>query len=146
MRAYTQQIGALPLALILPQRKKISRPVVDTPDQVFVHTVEDLIDFEITEIEHTLNLIPETSPMTSPSETIFYKKRSLTQNLKIWKITKTMMMKGETHLKKTNLGWPEMLWPSQDEYIIFLDTRRSYFLNLTLKPQDCLKIISRSSY
>jgi hypothetical protein len=44
-RAYARQIGALSLALILPRRQKISRPVVDTPDQVFVHTVEDLIDF-----------------------------------------------------------------------------------------------------
>jgi hypothetical protein len=34
--------------------------VVNTPDEVFVHTVEDLIDFVITEIEHPLNLIPET--------------------------------------------------------------------------------------
>jgi hypothetical protein len=34
--------------------------VVDTPDQVFVHTVEDLIDFSLTEIEQPLNLIPET--------------------------------------------------------------------------------------
>jgi hypothetical protein len=34
--------------------------VVDTPDQVFVHTVEDLIDFTLTKIEHPLNLIPET--------------------------------------------------------------------------------------
>jgi hypothetical protein len=35
--------------------------VVDTPDQVFVHTVEDLIDFSLTKIEHPLNLIPEMS-------------------------------------------------------------------------------------
>jgi hypothetical protein len=34
--------------------------VVDTPDQVFFHTVEDLIDFSLTEIKHSLNLIPET--------------------------------------------------------------------------------------
>jgi hypothetical protein len=34
--------------------------VVESPDQVFVHTVEDLIDFSLTEIEHPLNLIPET--------------------------------------------------------------------------------------
>jgi hypothetical protein len=33
--------------------------MVDTLDQVFVHIVEDLIDFSITEIEHPLNLIPE---------------------------------------------------------------------------------------
>jgi hypothetical protein len=47
-RAYTQQIGALSLAPILPQRKQQSRPVVNTPDEVFVHFVEDLIDFMIT--------------------------------------------------------------------------------------------------
>jgi hypothetical protein len=49
----------MPLALLLPRRKQVSRPVVDTPDQVFVHTVEDLIDLSLTEIEHPLNLIPE---------------------------------------------------------------------------------------
>jgi hypothetical protein len=59
-RAYTRQIRALPLALLLPRIKQVSRPLVDTPDQVFVHTVEDLIDFSLTEIEHPLNLIPET--------------------------------------------------------------------------------------
>ena len=59
-RAYAQQIGVFPLALLLPRRKKISIPVVESPDQVFVHTVEDLIDFTLTEIEHPLNLIPKT--------------------------------------------------------------------------------------
>jgi hypothetical protein len=34
--------------------------MVDTPDQVFVHTVEYLIYFSLNEIEHPLNLIPET--------------------------------------------------------------------------------------
>jgi hypothetical protein len=34
--------------------------VVKSPDQIFVHTVEDLIDFSLTEIEHPLNLIPKT--------------------------------------------------------------------------------------
>jgi hypothetical protein len=34
--------------------------VVDTPNQVFLHTVKDLIDFSLTEIEQPLNLIPET--------------------------------------------------------------------------------------
>jgi hypothetical protein len=59
-RAYARQIGVLPLAPLLPRRKQIRRPVVESPDQVFVHTVEDLIDFSLTEIEHPLNLIPET--------------------------------------------------------------------------------------
>ena len=34
--------------------------MVDTPDQIFVHTVEDLIDLSLTEIKHPLNLILET--------------------------------------------------------------------------------------
>jgi hypothetical protein len=34
--------------------------VVDTPNQIFVHTVEDLIDFSLTKIEHPLNIIPKT--------------------------------------------------------------------------------------
>jgi hypothetical protein len=59
-RAYAQQNGVFPLALLLPRRKQISRPVVESPDQVFVHTIEDLIDFSLTEIEHPLNLIPKT--------------------------------------------------------------------------------------
>jgi len=41
--------------------------VVNTPDEVFLHTIEDLIDFSITEIEHPLNLIPET-PANNISE------------------------------------------------------------------------------
>jgi hypothetical protein len=34
--------------------------MVNTPDRVFVHTVEDLIDFSLTKIDHPLNLIPKT--------------------------------------------------------------------------------------
>ena len=34
--------------------------MVDTPVQVFVHALEDLIYFSLTEIEQPLNLIPET--------------------------------------------------------------------------------------
>jgi hypothetical protein len=59
-RAYAQKIGALHLALLLPRRKQVSTPVVNTTNQVFFHTVEDLIDITLTEIEHPLNLIPET--------------------------------------------------------------------------------------
>jgi len=59
-RAYAKQIGAFPLAPLLPQIKQIGRLVVESPKPVFVHTVEDLIDFSLTEIEHPLNLIPET--------------------------------------------------------------------------------------
>jgi hypothetical protein len=35
--------------------------VVDTPHQVYIHTVEDLIYFSLTKIKYPLNLIPETS-------------------------------------------------------------------------------------
>jgi hypothetical protein len=59
-RAYTRQIGSLPLAPLLPHRKQVSRPIVDTLDHFFVHTVEDLIDFSLTEIEHPLNMILNT--------------------------------------------------------------------------------------
>jgi hypothetical protein len=58
-RDYARQIGALPLALLLPHRKQVRILVVDTLDQVFVHKVEDLIYFTLTEIEKPLNLIPE---------------------------------------------------------------------------------------
>jgi hypothetical protein len=60
IRAYARQIGTLPLALLLPRRKQERRPVVNTPDQVLVHTIEDLIDFSLTKIKHPLNIIPET--------------------------------------------------------------------------------------
>ena len=66
-RDYTQQIGALPLASLLPHRKQVSRPVVKTPDQFFVHTIEDLIYFSLTKIKHPLNLIPKT-PVGNYSE------------------------------------------------------------------------------
>jgi hypothetical protein len=66
-RAYAQKIRSLPLAPLLPHRKKVSRLVVDTPDQVFVHTVEYLIDFSLTEIKQPLNLILET-PVGNYSE------------------------------------------------------------------------------
>jgi hypothetical protein len=59
-RSYARQIRALPLASLLPRRKQVSRIVVDTLDQFFIHTVEDLIYFTFTKIENPLNLIPET--------------------------------------------------------------------------------------
>jgi hypothetical protein len=49
-RAYARKIGAFPLAPLLPRRKQIRRPVVESPDQFFVHTVDDLIDFSLTKI------------------------------------------------------------------------------------------------
>jgi hypothetical protein len=60
IRGYTRKIRSLPLDPLLPRRKQVSRPVVDTLNQVFFHTVEDLIDFSLIEIEHPLNLISET--------------------------------------------------------------------------------------
>jgi hypothetical protein len=56
----------LSLAPILPQRNKISRLGVITPNEVFVHSVEYLIYFVITEIQEPLDLIPET-----PTKNIF---------------------------------------------------------------------------
>jgi hypothetical protein len=41
--------------------------VVSTPDEVFIHSIEDLIDFTITEIQEPLDLIPET-PAVDVSE------------------------------------------------------------------------------
>jgi hypothetical protein len=125
--------------------------VVDTPDQVFVHTVEDLIDFSLTKIKHPLNLIPETPADNCSELDDFSTRKGLTLNAQFrdrmtWKITMIIMKKGETHLRIINLGWPEMLWPSMDEYITFPDIQKSYSLNLTLKPQDCLKTISKNSY
>jgi hypothetical protein len=66
-RAYARQINVLSLALILPRRQKKSKPVVNTLDQVFLHTIEELIDFAITEIKHPLNIIPKT-PVGNVSE------------------------------------------------------------------------------
>jgi hypothetical protein len=78
---------------------------------------------------------------------IFQERKGLTHNaMKTWKITMTIMNKRETHLIIINLGFPNMLFPSMDEYITFLDIQRSYSLNLTLKPWDCLKSISKNSY
>jgi hypothetical protein len=68
-RAYARQIGALPLALFLPHRKKTARPVVDTPDHTFVHMVEDLVYFSLTEIDQPLSFIPETPLVTPPTST-----------------------------------------------------------------------------
>jgi hypothetical protein len=59
-RAYARQIGAVTLGPLLPRRKQIRRLVVESLNRDFVHKVEDLIDFALIEIEHPLNLIPET--------------------------------------------------------------------------------------
>jgi hypothetical protein len=59
-RDNARRIGVFPFTPILPRRKQHSRLVVSTPDEVFVHSVEDLIDFVITKIQEPLDLIPET--------------------------------------------------------------------------------------
>jgi hypothetical protein len=41
--------------------------VVDTLDQVSLHTIEDMIDFSLNKIEHPLNMIPKT-PLGNESE------------------------------------------------------------------------------
>jgi hypothetical protein len=41
-------------------KKKQIRPLVSTPDEISVHSVEDLIDFTITKIQEPLGLIPKT--------------------------------------------------------------------------------------
>jgi hypothetical protein len=58
-RAYAWKISAFSLAPILPRRKKQSRLVVSTPDEVFIHSVEELIDFTIIKIQEPFDLIPE---------------------------------------------------------------------------------------
>jgi hypothetical protein len=50
----------LPLSPLLSHRKQLRRLVVDTLEQVFFHTIEDLIDFSLIEIEQPLNMIPKT--------------------------------------------------------------------------------------
>jgi hypothetical protein len=59
-KAYSQQINTFPFTPILPRRKQQRRLVVSTLDEVFVHFIEDLIDFVITKIQEPLDLIPET--------------------------------------------------------------------------------------
>jgi hypothetical protein len=120
--------------------------VVNTPDQVFVHTIEDIIDFAIIEFKHPLNLIPEM-PIDDVSELDdFSKEEEFKSGCEDMEDTNTMMKKRETHLRIINLGWPETIWLAQGVSITFPNIHRNYFLNSTLKPQDYVKIISRNSY
>jgi hypothetical protein len=43
------------------------KPIVTTPEHTFVHTVEDLVDFSLIEIEQPLSLIPNTPVVTPPT-------------------------------------------------------------------------------
>jgi hypothetical protein len=76
-RAYARQISALSLTPILPWRKQQSRPVVNTPDEVFVHSFEDLIDFGITKIQEPLDIIPEMPVGDIPEPDDFLEEEEL---------------------------------------------------------------------
>jgi hypothetical protein len=146
-RAYTRQIGALSLAPILPRRKQKSRPVVSTPEEVFIHSIEDLIDFAITEIQEPLDLIPETcqsSDVSEPNE--FLEEEEFESDSEDMEGNNNHEEEREIPLQNNQPWLVETSWPSLDEYIIFPDIRRNCFLSTTLKLQDYLKIISRSSY
>jgi hypothetical protein len=71
---------------------------VDTPDHTFVHMVEDLVDFSLTEIDQPLSFIPETPLVTPPtsthsdiesfeSEEVNPTQRTQIMGQTIWKIT-----------------------------------------------------------
>jgi hypothetical protein len=80
-RSYARQIGALPLASLLPRRKQIRRLVVKSPDQIFVHIVEDLIYFTLTKIKHPFNLIPETPAIKFSEPNEFSKEEGFNSNM-----------------------------------------------------------------
>jgi hypothetical protein len=108
-RAYARQIGALPLAMLLPHRKL----VVDTPDKDFFHTVEDLIDLSLTEIEHPLNLIPETLVGNCFKHEDFFDEEGFNSERSVsesddMEDNNDHNEERETHLRIINLGWPEM--------------------------------------
>jgi hypothetical protein len=66
-REYDQQIKELPLAPLLPRRRRTVKPIVTTPKHTFVHTIEHLVDFTLLEIEQPLGLIPDTPAVTPPT-------------------------------------------------------------------------------
>jgi hypothetical protein len=112
--------------------------VVDTPDQVLVHIVQDLIDFSLTKIEHPLNLIPEmpvdnvSEPDDFSEEEGFNLERSVLGYEDMEDHNDHDEERGNPP-QKINLGCTYILWPSLDEYITFPNTEKSYFLNLTLR-------------
>jgi hypothetical protein len=105
--------------------------VVSTPDEVFVHSIEDLIDFAITEIQDPLDLIPET-PAGNVSEQGDYSEEEESnsesgsmegnndheeerevppQNNQPWLAGDAVAIPGRIH----NLPWhPEKLLPKYD--------------------------------
>jgi hypothetical protein len=89
----------LPLALLLPQRKKISRLVVESPNQVFVHTIEYLIDFSLTKIEHPLNVIPETPARNFSEPDDFFEEEGFNppQNNQPWLAIDSLAIPGLVH-------------------------------------------------
>jgi hypothetical protein len=79
-RAYARQTSALSLTPILPRRKQQSRLVVITPDEVFIHFVEDLIDFVITKIQEPLHLILEMDVDDIPQPNEFSEEEEFDSN------------------------------------------------------------------
>ena len=93
-----------PFTPILPRRKHQGKPVVSAPNEVFVHSVEDLIDFSITKIQEPLDLIPEMPADDIYEPNDFRKRKSLTLTPKIWKRKMVMRRREKFHFKTTNLG------------------------------------------
>jgi hypothetical protein len=72
----------LSLAPILDQIKQQRRQVVSTLGEVFVHSVENLIDLEITKIQEPLDLIPETPADDVSEPNKFLKEEKFDSNFK----------------------------------------------------------------
>jgi hypothetical protein len=120
--------------------------VVNTPDNFFVHTVEDLIDFKITEIQDPLDILPEMSADDVSELDDFSKEEEFnsesedmegnkdhneergnpTINIQPWLARDALALTGLVHSLPRH---PKKLLPK-----------------LILKPQDFLKIISRNLY
>jgi hypothetical protein len=116
-RAYAQQIRALPLAPLLPCRKKLSRPVLDTPEQDFVHTLEDLIDLSLTKIKHPLNLIPETPVGNFSEPNDFYDEEGFNSECSVSE-SGYMEDKNEHNEERGNPPQNNQPWLSRDSLAI----------------------------
>jgi hypothetical protein len=117
--------------------------VVSTPDEVFVHSVEDLIDFTITEIQEPLDLIPET-PVADVSEpNDFLEEEEFDSDPEDMEDENNHEEEREILIQNNQPWLAEMPWPSLDGHIIFPGTRRSCFPSTIPRLQVYLKIISR---
>jgi hypothetical protein len=118
---YTRNIRAFPLSLFLPRRKKTSRSIVNTLDHTFVHTVEDIVEFYLTEIDHPLSFIRKTPLITPPTSTysdLDYSKsegvnskaiqKALITSQIIWNITMNKFHREMINLQIIIHGWPWM--------------------------------------